>query len=196
MHQASLSATTLSEIAAHDTLTWMIYCCSHGMPSQGSYWPFISTRLPQGQDKPAWPCYCQRLACPAVDSWASFGICWLYDKVSSQADWLMTRPIKAAWRPEQWHLCEGIHWRPVPSRACLSAFKSFFFLSWSCGVLSPHAWQLKPLNPDNLSSDERRRETRHSPVLFRIHWLANETKITCKNVALFESGLGFHVGDS
>ena len=56
----------------------------------GGNWPFISTHLPQGQDSPlpttgAWP---------AEDSWALYGIHLLYHKVSSQADWLMTRPIK------------------------------------------------------------------------------------------------------
>lgn len=66
------------------------------------------------------------------------------------------------------------------------------YLSEGCGVLSPHTWQLKPLNPDNLPSDERggtRNKTLSCST--RIYWLANETKITCKNVALFESSLGF-----
>lgn len=127
-----------------------------------------------------------------MDSWAFFWNLCVHCTTKCQVRriGLWHVPLKCLWCPEQWCLCEGIHWRPVPSRACLSPFKSLFS-SWRCGGLSPHTWQLKPSNPDNLSSDERgaRNKTLSCPI--RIYWLANETKITCKNVALFESSLGF-----
>lgn len=66
------------------------------------------------------------------------------------------------------------------------------YLSEGCGVLSPHTWQLKPLNPDNLPSDERggtRNKTLSCSTC--IYWLPNVTKITCKNASLFDSSLGF-----
>lgn len=50
-------------------------------------------------------------------------------------------------------------------------------------------WHYKPLHSDNLPLDGQR-EIRHS-LFYLHHWLANETKITCRNVALFERSLAF-----
>lgn len=121
-------------------------------------------------------------------------------KVSSQADWLMTRPIKvahvlnnAAFVEES---SEGLfHQEPVYLPLSL-----FFHSRWRCSVLSSSYMTVKVLKTQITCLQKigggggggwgrLRNETLSCSV--HVYWLANETKITCKNVSLSERGLGF-----
>lgn len=96
---ASHLVTTLSELVADHTLLWMINCCTHNLPGQVA--TGHSYQLIFVTDKSAPPL---ALSVPTTGMPSSSlrwihglfweGMCLLYHKVSSQADWLMTRLIK------------------------------------------------------------------------------------------------------
>lgn len=107
-YAASCLMMTL-EIVAHQTLPWMINCCTHDMARPGGCWPFISTRFLKDESPPVASAWHALLSLAQAKTfrvrrdreWWQWihglfleFVPALYYKVSSEADWLMTRPIK------------------------------------------------------------------------------------------------------
>lgn len=94
---ASHLVTTLSELVADHTLLWTINCCTHNLPGQvatgHSYQLiFVMDKSPPALSVPTTGMPSSSLRWIHGLFWE--GMCLLYHKVSSQADWLMTRLIK------------------------------------------------------------------------------------------------------